>query len=67
MRSIRYIDTILDEFESVVVAQMPKSALLTISVWDERIRLSLIGKTLRVLDTVSFSFSIRVMIKCSVD
>ena len=39
---------------------MPKkSALLTISVWDERIRLSLIGKTLQVLDTVSFSFSIQ--------
>ena len=35
-----------------------KSVLLTISIWDDHVRLSLIGKTMQTLDDVGFRFSL---------
>ncbi|RAP24951.1 hypothetical protein DID73_00160 [Candidatus Marinamargulisbacteria bacterium SCGC AG-343-K17] len=37
-----------------------KSVLLTISIWDDHVRLSLIGKTMKALDHVSFRFTLTV-------
>ncbi len=33
--------------------------ILTVSIWDDQVRLSLIGKTMRTLDHVSFNFSVK--------
>jgi len=37
-----------------------KSAVLTISIWDNQVRLSLIGKNMLVIDHVPFKFSMNV-------
>ncbi len=35
-----------------------KSALLTLSIWDDQIRLSLIGKSMKTIDSLSFQFTV---------
>mgnify|MGYP001390286189 CR=1 FL=1 len=40
-----------------VINMSKKSAVLTISIWDNQVRLSLIGKNMLVIDHVSFKFS----------